>query len=258
MARPKHFVYKITNTVNGKIYIGKTSNIARRWNEHLRAMYSRDTHLYNSMRKYGIDVFKIEIIEAVTKSRVDETEQYWIAKLNTTDNSIGYNTHAGGTGGDTFTYRSSKSKNETRVKLSNATKQRYSNADNIERSRETSIQLWKNPEYRRKVTNAVATALRTSEYRNAQSKRMKQLLKQPEMKKIWSDAKLGIKNSKWGGYVYAVDPKLKTHRFDTIKIAAAYIGVSAGALSEHINNCTIFTRGNGVGWKFFKSKRKLK
>lgn len=51
-------IYKITNNINGKIYIGKTIRSPEtRWNEHIRnALFEQDrynTPLYSAMRKYG-------------------------------------------------------------------------------------------------------------------------------------------------------------------------------------------------------------
>lgn len=120
----KHFIYKITNTVNGKIYIGKTSNIDSRWRYHKYAYPTKNTHLYRSMRKYGFDKFRIDVIEKVTESRVNEIEQYWIAKLKTTDSSIGYNIHHGGTGGNSFANKSEEQIRTYCKKISDAQKAR--------------------------------------------------------------------------------------------------------------------------------------
>lgn len=62
-------IYKITNQINGKIYIGQSCNIEQRWNQHI-ATAKNDNHyghcrtlLYPAMRKYGIENFTMEIIE---------------------------------------------------------------------------------------------------------------------------------------------------------------------------------------------------
>ena len=61
------YIYKITNDINNKIYIGKTNfSIEKRWKEHLKT-YKRENiekrPLYNAMNKYGIEHFHIEQIE---------------------------------------------------------------------------------------------------------------------------------------------------------------------------------------------------
>lgn len=123
----KHFIYKITNMANGKIYIGKTSHIEKRWLDHIKKSKTLDWHLYNSMRKYGIENFCMEIIEEVSNSRVDDIEQYWIAKLNTTDPDIGYNVHIGGSGGDTYSNRTDDEKASFKKIMSNVMRKRHTN-----------------------------------------------------------------------------------------------------------------------------------
>lgn len=56
------FIYLITNKVNGKYYVGRTTRtIEARWKEHIKCMNSGDNrHLYLAMRKYGLENFIIE------------------------------------------------------------------------------------------------------------------------------------------------------------------------------------------------------
>lgn len=76
------YIYKITNDINNKIYIGKTlQTIEKRWKEHSRD-YKRENinkrPLYLAMKKYGIEHFHIEEIEECSLERSDERERYWI------------------------------------------------------------------------------------------------------------------------------------------------------------------------------------
>ena len=62
------YIYKIENTINGKIYIGKTDyfDVTKRWKEHKRAMNREDCKhrpLYRAFNKYGIENFKFSVIE---------------------------------------------------------------------------------------------------------------------------------------------------------------------------------------------------
>ena len=63
------YIYKITNLINSKIYIGQTiRSINVRWNQHKSESFNNhghgyNYHLHNAIRKYGSDNFKIEIIE---------------------------------------------------------------------------------------------------------------------------------------------------------------------------------------------------
>lgn len=91
------FIYKISNNINNKLYIGKTcSTIENRWSHHKNAYQKYDWHLYKAMRKYGINNFKIEIIEQCDNNLLNEREMYWINKLDTYKN--GYNSTTGGDG----------------------------------------------------------------------------------------------------------------------------------------------------------------
>lgn len=94
------YIYKITNTINNKVYIGKTTKtVLERWQEH-KNEYTRTRSnkrpLYDAMRKYGIDNFSIEEIEECTIKELSEKEQYWISVYDSYHN--GYNATKGGDG----------------------------------------------------------------------------------------------------------------------------------------------------------------
>ena len=109
-------IYKITNNVNSKVYIGLTTqNVNRRWSEHLYRfnLGERDHKLYKAMKKHGIDNFNIEVIENTNdKNLLPELEKEYINKFDSYNN--GYNMTIGG---DTVS-------DETRLKLSKIFKNR--------------------------------------------------------------------------------------------------------------------------------------
>lgn len=94
------FIYKITNQLNQKCYIGKTMlSIQERWIQHLRDAVKDDCNnrpLYKAINKYGKDNFIIEQIEECSDKIVNEKEQYWIKYYNSYHN--GYNATLGGDG----------------------------------------------------------------------------------------------------------------------------------------------------------------
>ena len=91
------FIYKITNKLDGKLYVGKTcTTINIRWSHHLDDYTKKDYHLYRAMRKYGVENFEIEPIEQCPDNLLNEREIYWIEKLDTFHN--GYNKTIGGEG----------------------------------------------------------------------------------------------------------------------------------------------------------------
>lgn len=89
-------IYKITNVVNGKFYIGKTTlTIEERFKTHFYKHKSGKTHLYKAMRKYGFENFTIEPIETDVFD-LNEAETRLIAELKPH-----YNMTTGGDGGNT-------------------------------------------------------------------------------------------------------------------------------------------------------------
>lgn len=90
------YIYKITNLINKKIYIGQTRRpIQRRWHEHLTTKDNCPIHI--AIQKYGIDNFKIEIIEECQDNSIlDEREIYYIKKYDSYNSKIGYNATKGG------------------------------------------------------------------------------------------------------------------------------------------------------------------
>lgn len=93
------YIYKITNNINGKCYIGKTERTIKvRWSEHIRlSRLKLDLPLYRAFSKYGVDNFSIEEIEQCDSTTIDEREIYWIDYFNSYRK--GYNCTAGGEGG---------------------------------------------------------------------------------------------------------------------------------------------------------------
>lgn len=98
------FIYKITNKVNGKIYVGQTSEtLKQRMSRHMGYQKDKcDSKFYRAVRKYGVENFEISVLEEVEdKEKLDIREVYWIDKLNTIED--GYNTFRYIKGGDTLT-----------------------------------------------------------------------------------------------------------------------------------------------------------
>lgn len=95
-------IYKITNSLNGKSYIGQSVDIKTRWSSHKsRSLATTEHHdnmpIHSAMAKYGIDNFTFEVLEECLPSELDEKEKYWIARLNTISPE-GYNLLPGGQG----------------------------------------------------------------------------------------------------------------------------------------------------------------
>lgn len=92
-------IYKITNLLNGKCYIGQSINIQKRWTNHKTSYKNPNKDCYNyplykAFRKYGLENFKFEILEECTQNKLDSLEKYWIKYYNSYNN--GYNQTEGG------------------------------------------------------------------------------------------------------------------------------------------------------------------
>lgn len=92
-------IYKITNLINSKVYIGQTTqSIQERWNKHC-AKYN-DQHFFMPIKqaifKYGKENFKIEVIESCSLDNLNEREIYWINYFDSYKH--GYNCTLGGHG----------------------------------------------------------------------------------------------------------------------------------------------------------------
>lgn len=91
-------IYKITNTINNKIYIGQTiKTLDKRWSSHCYDAIHMPyiNKFYNAIRKYGIEVWNREVIEEVNDvDLLDEREIFWINYYDTFRN--GYNSTTGG------------------------------------------------------------------------------------------------------------------------------------------------------------------
>lgn len=87
-------IYKITNTLNNKMYIGSAKDFDVRFSRHIRDLKNNahhNIHLQRSYNKYGFDVFEFEIIERIPyeKDIIIERENYYIKEFNS--KTEGYN-----------------------------------------------------------------------------------------------------------------------------------------------------------------------
>ena len=77
-------IYKITNLINGKIYIGKSTDIDRRWKEHIRnSKYpykNRSSNFYRDINQLGVNNFNIEVLEECLESVLNDREIFYIEK----------------------------------------------------------------------------------------------------------------------------------------------------------------------------------
>ena len=100
-------IYKITNVINGMIYIGSSVELKKRIAQHksdLRNNRHHSPRLQNSFNKYGEENFVFEIIEELDCDRetLREVEQHYLDKYNSYDRNTGFNINSFATGGGLF------------------------------------------------------------------------------------------------------------------------------------------------------------
>lgn len=133
-------IYRITNLINGKSYIGLTTRTAEhRFRKHKSMLYTNGcSTLYNAMKKYGADSFIIEtIFSSDDIKKVIEAEQFFITLYGTLSPK-GYNLTTGG--------ENCIVSEETKAKIRNSLKGRSVTwGDEVSKSVK---KLWENPTYR--------------------------------------------------------------------------------------------------------------
>lgn len=123
-------IYKVTNLINGYIYIGLTKKkLEERIKEHIKESKAkrRNNFFYNAIRKYGIENFKWETIDtALNYDNLKIKEKYWIAEYRTKYNC--YNMTDGGDGRNNYkaSEETKRKMSETRKNMSTETRRKMS------------------------------------------------------------------------------------------------------------------------------------
>ena len=228
------FIYKITNLINNKIYIGKTTNVNNRWSQHKSCIGNPkyDTPLYRAMLKYGIENFIIEIVDKTTSDLIDDLEIKWIAESNSI--KVGYNVSNGGTGGD-------MSKNKSKLEKLNKNKL---HSDVMKKLRS-------NPDINKKYIDGMKKSHQTIEFRQKMQNSMKISHSRPDVKKNLSKS---IKKTKWLGYVNVIDVYGNIKKYDSAHKAAESLNTNPHSIITHCKNATSPKRGICKNYKFYFEK----
>lgn len=219
-------VYKITNSLNGKSYIGQSKDIKKRFNTHKSAINrSLDDPrgqgpLYDAMRKYGVDNFVFEVLEECSESELDEREEYYISLYDSVNN--GYN------------------RSETAITTNdeNVIKKIQSQEVRERRSKEfteMNKRNWKDPEYRetrsKHSSQVQKERLKDPEYRKQKSE---------HLKRHWSKKKKKIAQ-------YTLDGEL-VKVYDGLRVAERETGITS--IHKHIREPHKRKQAGGFVWKY--------
>ena len=86
-------IYKTTNLINGKIYVGQTTKIGAPY----KSYFGSGQLIHRAIEKYGVKNFKKEILcKCTTHDELNEQERYWISFLDSKNRKVGYNLESGG------------------------------------------------------------------------------------------------------------------------------------------------------------------
>jgi group I intron endonuclease len=130
-------IYKIENLINGKVYIGQSRNIEKRWVAHRTRPFNQNSNqydipLYRSIRKYGLENFSFVVLEETQIEDLDNREKYWIEYYGSHNIEKGYNLTDGGNSA-AFTILTHKQVDEIKLLLeTNMSQQDIANKYNVD------------------------------------------------------------------------------------------------------------------------------
>lgn len=148
-------IYAITCTANGRVYIGSSTDLRSRLQEHRRKLEigtHRNPHLVNAVNKYGADSMRYEIVELVAdSSQLIDREQWWMDHLDTSNNGFNIRPKAESNVGV-------KRSAETRARMSAAQKGRTKSEEHRNKMREIFTGRKNGPlseEHRKKISETL-------------------------------------------------------------------------------------------------------
>lgn len=176
------FIYKITNIINNKVYIGQTNNWSKRKSAHLLALRSnkhQNKHMQRSFNIHKENNFSFEIIEnnIICPIVIDYKERLYIKQYNSTVDKYGYNKESGGSLNKKISEEARKKMSIaatgrkcpsiTKIKLSLARKGKKPNNYGIPRSESAKLKASKTmkgrPAHNKGKKVSIETLLRMSE-----------------------------------------------------------------------------------------------
>lgn len=135
-----YYLYKITNLLNNKVYIGQTKHPDKRWRDHkyLSSKKIKHQYIHQAMSKYGVDNFSYELlVTCKTREDADATEVNLIIQYDSRNPTFGYNLLPGG-----HVYEvSDKTKNKIKKSLEGNTRRLGSKHSDKDKGRMKKLKL---------------------------------------------------------------------------------------------------------------------
>lgn len=226
-------VYKYTNLINDKIYIGQTKYSLEERAKKDGINYKGSKYFYRAIQKYGWDKFVPEILkDNLTQEEANEWEEYYIKLFDSINPLIGYNIRSGG--------NNSELSEEAKQIISEKAKNRYKNKTNNpmygkSHSDETKKKMSdikigeNNPMYGK--TLSYESRKKISEHHKGKNNPIYNHVYTEEERKIISRRVLSYAD-KWRKKVFCIEDNLT---FSSVKDASSYYHVGTSTLSGHLN-----------------------
>lgn len=242
------YIYRITNTIDGKRYIGqsKCDDIEKRWKQHKKVDRNCiGPYLFNAYSKHGIEKFKFEIVCICFDEDCDKYEKEYILKFNTITPN-GYNIKLG----PTFSKHTQDSKELIRQKL----RERYK-VDEVMRK---NLSIRKNKGV--PISDAQKEKLRIShkrywnnmtdeKYKEICDKRKERCKVKDTTNKNYSGLLLGVESVRKSVGKYDSNDNL-LEKYDSILDAANKNGLSHSGISRVCRGVKHNYTAGGFKWKF--------
>lgn len=219
-------IYKITNTKNGKCYVGQSIDIKRRFWDHRCISHETNRHLRHAMQKYGKDVFSYEVLEECDPAKLDEREQFWIEKIKPE-----YNVMSGGQG------RGKRHSDDTRSKLIKAGKESWEKKSEKEKASVIKNNL-KGPKRGHSVSEKTRKILRE---KNTGKKQSIETIRKRVETRAQNKQNGYVVNHYWGRKMVVCIETGVT--FESVKQASEWLGVHPSNVTKVLNGGQKTTNG---------------
>ena len=148
-------IYEIFNMVNGKSYIGQSTNITQRLSRHkseLRHNKHQNLHLQNAWNKHGEHSFLFNILEYCNIDELDDIERYYINIWNLTNSQYGYNVESGGNLNKTLSEK-------TRKKISESKKGKTHSLETRKKMSENNARYWEGKKRSKRTKKKISESM---------------------------------------------------------------------------------------------------
>lgn len=250
-------IYKVTNKLNGKVYIGKTfRTLKERWKDHVKKSNSKKFHFYNAIQKYGKESFDLEIIHEIkgmdqveVNNQLSKLEIEYIKKYDSLNN--GYNSTSGGEGVLCF-----KHSELSKIKMSNAKKGKKLSLEHIHNMSESRKGCVFTEEHRRKLSEASKRL--TIESRNKMSRaRLGKKMSEETKRKLSITTKNSLTPEEINRRKIKISKRViqcdkdwnEIKEFESIKAASIELKIGDGAISACTKNKKHYNTAGGYKWK---------